>query len=150
MNTTERTEATSELVSLISGIKRSLQGRTYRCKDGAELTSGQLGMLFTLKQHGPTSAQDVAARLAMTPGAVSQLVDGLFDAGYIVRSPRNDDRRVVDLSLSARGQEQISGIEHKRHAFIKQMTDGLSDDELTQLVSALRKMLDVLQQHNNK
>lgn len=149
MTKSTRADNINEVISLLAGVKRSMQGRTYHCKDGSSLTSGQLSMLFTLKQHGPISAQEIATRLAMSPGAVSQLVESLSESNYIVRTPRTSDRRVIDLELSDTGLQQITSIEHERHIIIREMTDDLSDTELKQLISALQKMLHVLQKHAN-
>ncbi len=143
-----RTEATAELISAIATIKRSLHGHIYHCADGSELTSGELGLLFVVKKDGPISAQDIAARLAMTPGAVSQIVDKLLDGGYVVRTPRETDRRVLNLTLSERGLRQVADIEHAHHMLIKQMTEAIDDTELAQLIVTLNKMIQTSQKMN--
>jgi DNA-binding MarR family transcriptional regulator len=140
-----RAETISELMSLVASIKRSLQGRSYPCPDGSSLTSGQLGLLFALKHHGPTSAQELASRLSLTPGAISQLVETLAERGYVTRTPRTDDRRTIDLSLSKNGASQVTALERKRLAIIEQSTAELSDAELMLLVTAHQKILQALQ-----
>ncbi len=140
-----RTEALTELMSTVSSIKRSFHGQTYQCSDGSLLTSGQLGLLFAIKHHGPISAQDLAARLSLTPGAVSQLVESLVESGYLTRTPRFDDRRIFDLTLSENGSEKVASIEKERHAIINQATSDLSEAELTQLVNAMQKILCAMQ-----
>lgn len=139
-----RTETISELMSLISSIKRSLQGRSYPCPDGTSLTSGQLGLLLALKHHAPISAQELASRLSLTPGAISQLVEILTERGYIIRAPHTDDRRIINLSLSQNGASQVTALERKRLAIIEQSTAELSDAELMLLVSAHQKILQAL------
>lgn len=136
----ERTHAITELVSAISSIKRSMQGHTYTCIDGTSLTSGQLGLLFAVKHHGPISAQDLAAKLSLTPGAISQLVESLHDGGYLERTARENDRRVFDLTLTKSGAKRVSDIEQKRHAIIDQATAELSDRDLKQLVDSIQKI----------
>jgi len=141
----ERTASITELMSLISSIKRSLQGLTYTCQSGNNLTSGQLGLLFALKHHGPLTGQELAQRLSLTPGAISQLVETLFEIGFITRTPREDDRRILDLSLSPSGAVQVAAIEKERHAIIEKTTANLTDTELHLLVSAHQKILHALQ-----
>ena len=140
-----RTTTLTELLSLISSIKRTLQGQHYRCHDGTNLTSGQLGLLFALKHHGPITANAVAERLSLSPGAISQLIDSLLDRDYIVRSMRTNDRRMYDLSLSPEGQKQVSAIEQERYAIISHATADLTAEELALLVRAHQKILQALQ-----
>ena len=139
-----RTESIIELMTHIGGIKRSLQGQSYACMDGSTLTNGQLSLLFAIKHHGPVSAQDLANRLILTPGAVSQVVDGLLASGYINRTPRADSRRTFNLSLTPTGKKQVTAIERKRHAIIEQTTTELTDTELDAFVSIMQKILTAL------
>jgi DNA-binding MarR family transcriptional regulator len=144
-----RSEAITELMTHIGGIKRSLQNHSYSCGDGSSLTSGQLSLLFAIKHHGPISAQDLANRLALTPGAVSQVVDGLLASGYLNRVPRADSRHTLDLSLTPIGATKVTAIEHKRHAIIEQTTEELTDTELQTFASIMQKILLSLQNERN-
>ena len=147
---TARSEAITELMAHIGGIKRSLQNHSYSCGDGSSLTSGQLSLLFAIKHsHGPISAQDLANRLALTPGAVSQVIDGLIDSGYLNRVPRADSRRTLDLSLTQIGATKVTAIERKRHTIIEQATEELTDAELQTFTSIMQKILLSLQNERN-
>ncbi len=145
----DRTEAITEIITYISSIKRALQGRTYRCHDGTHLTSGQLGVLFGIKHHGPISAQDLATRLAVTAGAVSQTVESLLESNFIERTPRADSRRTFDLNLSDSGAQKLMEIELERYAMIEQTTTDLTDDELVLFVTLLQKILLAVQTDKN-
>ncbi len=141
----DRTRTISELLSLISSIKRTLQGRTYRCIDGSNLTISQLSLLFAVKQHEPVSSQTLASKLSMTPGAVSQLLDTLTTQGLVERSVRQSDRRSFALRLSPEGNTQLRAIESERYRTIQRATAELTDAEMQLLVNANRKILHALQ-----
>ncbi len=145
----DRTAAITEIISYISSIKRVLYGRTYRCKDGSQLTNSQLGVLFGIKHHEPISAHDLSTHLAITAGAVSQTIDSLLESGLIERTPREDSRRTFNLSLSAAGAQKLSEIEQERYAMIEQTTTGLTDEELSLFVSLLQKILLAVQTDKN-
>ncbi len=114
----ERTELITELVSVFGGIKRSMHGKTYLCENGEQLSIGQLMVLFAIMHHGPISGQELASRLSMTPGGISQLVDSLVAGGFIDRTPKLADRRVHELTLSKQGKQQVGAIERERFAMI--------------------------------
>ncbi len=144
-----RTEAITEIITYISSIKHSLHGRTYRCQDGSSLTSSQLSTLFAIKYHGPVSAQDLASRLAVTAGAVSQTVDSLLETGFITRTPRANSRRTFNLDLSDIGAKKLIEIERERYAMIEQTTADLTDAELRMFVALLQKILLAVQTDKN-
>lgn len=140
-----RTQAITEIITNIGGIKRSLHGQTYRCHDGTTLTSSQLGLLFIIKREGPLSAHALADRLALTAGAISQTVDSLLEGGFITRTPQVDNRRTFDLDLSESGAKRLASIERERYHLIEQATAELTDDELDVFVTSVQKILKALQ-----
>ena len=143
-------QAITDLFSLIACISRTMHGHTYVCQDGGDITSGQLGLLFTLKYHGPLTARDIADRLALTPGAVSQNVDVLLARKLITRTARAEDRRTYDLDLSAQGYRQVAEMERKRQGFIDGIASDLTDEELQLLLKAHGKILRYMQQSQNE
>src|SRR6478672_3884754 len=50
---------------------------------------------------------DLASRLRISPRSVTEVVDGLVEAGLLERTPDPRDRRAVSLDLTAEGQAQV-------------------------------------------
>ncbi len=118
-----------------------LPGKSYTCKDGSVLSGGQFWLLMALKQHGTISAQDLADKLCLTPGAVSQYVDSLLEGGYITRTPHGDSRRKFDLNLSEAGAKKLLTIQKDKYEFIKRATTSFSDEELETFKNLLQKII---------
>jgi DNA-binding MarR family transcriptional regulator len=78
----------------------------------ADLTVNQYRLL-SLIESGQWSMQLTATRLAMKPPNVSVLVDLLEARGLVERRRHSQDRRVVELVLSARGAEVLADA-HRR------------------------------------
>ena len=68
-----------------------------------DLTLGQIRFLHVLQREGSMSIGHVAELLAVTLTTASQFVDRLERPGYVERVHRDDDRRVVECRLTARG-----------------------------------------------
>jgi DNA-binding MarR family transcriptional regulator len=55
----------------------------------------------------PALASELAARLGMTRGGISKLVDRLDDKALILRTARTDDARYQTLTLTKAGQDLV-------------------------------------------
>ena len=65
------------------------------------------GRVFeNLDPHG-TRLSDLAARAQMTHQSMSELVDGLEEAGYVERQPDPADRRAKLICLTPRGRQMM-------------------------------------------
>lgn len=80
--------------------------------DGAygDLTGAQLSALRYLARANPMSrtASALAAYQATTRGTVSQTVKALVRAGYVTRTPADNDRRTLRLDLTDAGWAKLA------------------------------------------
>ncbi|MGF2075820.1 MarR family winged helix-turn-helix transcriptional regulator, partial [Enterococcus casseliflavus] len=75
-------------------LSRSLRAGRRTPFHGRVLTGSQLEALFHLAHDPqPVTPSTLAAALAVTPGAVTQLVDGLRSEGLVESAPHPDDAR---------------------------------------------------------
>jgi len=70
---------------------------------GIGLSIPQFDVLSTLTEREGLTQQDLAARLYVTKGNVSGLIDRLFEAGLVERRPIPGDRRSHALHLTPAG-----------------------------------------------
>src|SRR5258705_414210 len=69
----------------------------------ANLTFGQLRLLFLLRDEGPVSIGALADRLGVSIASASETIDRIERHEFVERPPRDNDRRVVECRLSDRG-----------------------------------------------
>ena len=69
------------------------------------LTYPQYLVMLVLWQDGERAINEIAARLALPPHALSPLIDRLVRAGLVERRREQPDLRVVHVSLTAAGAE---------------------------------------------
>ncbi len=74
------------------------------------LSAVQLRVILLLANRSPDSMKlkELAQELHVTPGAVSQTVDGLFRQGFIERKEDPKDRRAVAIRLAALGRKNVN------------------------------------------
>jgi len=68
------------------------------------ISGAQMFVLHALDQEDGLSLNTLAERTATDQSSASVVVQRLVDAGYVTRTARKDDRRHVELRLTAKGR----------------------------------------------
>ena len=84
---------------------------------------------------------DLASRLRISPRSVTEVVDGLVEAGLLERTPDPRDRRAVSLDLTAEGQAQVRAIRQSREQVAGTLFDTLSAHDREQLQRILGSLV---------
>lgn len=71
-------------------------------RDG--LTVSRAGVVWTLRQRGPSTQRVLADALGVSARTVTGLVDGLVDTGFVTRQPHPTDRRAILVTLTPHGE----------------------------------------------
>jgi DNA-binding MarR family transcriptional regulator len=98
----------------------------------------QLAVLNTLMRRGPQSLRELSDRERVTPPSMNQAVNGLADAGYVVRTPDPEDGRRVLLSATAEGERVASELRQRRNAWLDGRLAALTAEERSTLLAAAR------------
>ncbi len=93
-------------------------------------TRGQLGILMMLGDESVMGIKELAEKFAMSSSAVTQLVDGLVDDGFVTRKEDADDRRKIGLSLTPSGKKKLVESKKEHLASLAKLFAPLTDDEL--------------------
>jgi DNA-binding MarR family transcriptional regulator len=132
-----------EKQTLIQGIIESLAkfqrpGLTAGWKK-AGLSHAQVGMLYLLHYHSSVSVKEAADFLGITKSAVTQLAGPLADKGLLVRQEDPCDRRIVRLSLTAKGAQALKNVAKHKFDGLRSAFENLSKDEIKKIHNLLQK-----------
>jgi DNA-binding MarR family transcriptional regulator len=70
---------------------------------GMGLTEARAHLLWELQARGPVTQRTLATALHVTPRAITALVDGLVETGFVTREPRPGDRRAILVTFTEKG-----------------------------------------------
>ena len=102
------------------------------------LTTEQFSVLAAVKSRGGSlKPSELAAILARSPSSVSMLVDRMVKAGWVKRTRNRKDRRVVNVSLTSKGEKALGPAAPAGWDFIQKILSPLSDKEKQDLNSML-------------
>ncbi|WP_321923892.1 MarR family winged helix-turn-helix transcriptional regulator [Paraburkholderia guartelaensis] len=107
-----------------------------------DITGQQMGILLSLKQGVATTPFELSKLLGIDTGLMTRMLDKLETKGLLERSRDADDRRVVNLNLTAKGLETAAQIPevapHVLNARLRKFTKA----EFAELNRLLRKFTD--------
>ncbi|MEK4011042.1 MarR family winged helix-turn-helix transcriptional regulator [Peribacillus sp. FSL M8-0224] len=104
------------------------------------LSDGHILILTYLYRVKTCTASDITKYLGITSGGGTVLTDTLLRHNLINRLRLEEDRRVVQLSLTTDGKEIVDQIiENRATAFVKLLHD-LEETEIDQMLSVFRKL----------
>jgi DNA-binding MarR family transcriptional regulator len=132
------------IVDRISGISRRLHRTMDETLAEFGLDSAEHRALSVLAQGGEpyrSTPGELAGRMDLSSGAMTNRLDRLETAGLIRRLPDPDDRRKVIVELTDHGRETYRnavGVQAKKEALV---TAALNDREKVQLNALLRLLM---------
>lgn len=122
-------------------FKRALQDQLPALVGKLPISGAQLELLSTVRQMQPTSHKQLAERLHLSAGAVSQLVDGLFELGLVNREVSPHDRRLQLLRLSKKGDQALVEVNKNHHLVMHRLTEDLTTEELEFMLRIQKKII---------
>ena len=129
--------AARTLVDRMRALYRELERMT-----GAPITMHRA--LACIGENPGLPASQLATRLGMQRPAVSHLLKGLSERGWIERRRSDGDQRSVRISPTARGQKILRATGGRAVGTLQRAVRGLSTRELRQLAGALSSLLALL------
>jgi MarR family 2-MHQ and catechol resistance regulon transcriptional repressor len=130
--TPQEVQALDTLIKLTRATD-SLLTRLARRETFGKLTPRQFGVLETLYHLGPMRQGEICTKLLTSGGNITLVVDNLERDGLVQRERSAEDRRVVNVSLTAAGRELISQVFPKHLADIIEEMSILTPEEQEEL-----------------
>lgn len=110
----------------------------------AELPMTQYVLLRVLLDMGPMKMADIASVMGTKAPAVSALVDHAHHAGYVMREPDAEDRRVTRAVLTEAGRAVVAEVEAHRREMLRRYMSVLSEEDLATLIRIQRTLIGAL------
>ncbi len=117
--------------------------RSYRGMLGElGLTYPQYLVLVTLMEHPSMTSGALARALKLDAGTLTPLLKRLAAAGLILRERRQEDERVVDVSLTKEGWALHDALVRTQH--LVACRTGLTPEDMAALRTSLHDLADML------
>lgn len=110
-------------------------GEWYYLRETHFINAIGLGRICTMTE--------LAEKLEVTPGAVSHVAGKLEKAGCVERSISREDRRIIEIRLTEKGEElyrRHKAFDEERHANVSAMLSKYSDEDLKKFIEFAQTM----------
>lgn len=104
------------------------------------LTVSQFGVLEALYHLGPMPVGELAGKILRSSANLTLVIDNLVKRGLAARERRADDRRAVEISLTADGRALIAALLPGHVAGVVAAFEALTVEEQAALASLCRKV----------
>ena len=111
------------------------------------LTIGQLKSLFFIRNQGSTNLSTLATALGVTPTNTTGIIDRLMKQGLVSRTENPEDRRMLILRPTHKGEELVNKLRARRRDYMFEILSHMSVDELTDLLKGLTSLIEVSEKH---
>jgi len=135
-----REDTSIKFMIVMNKMIASLQHKLNPHFKALDIHETEFFVLFALDSNGPMTIQDIGAKINMTSGTMTYVIDKLEKKGYIKRVRCDEDRRRIYIELTESGIEFWKDIIVKH---MKQMDDSFShmtEEEMLQLIELMKKV----------
>ena len=137
----QREELIEAIFATMQQMHRTGTVKFHALMGKQDISPTQMELLLSVKHLQPVSVKDIAAHMRLTPGAVTQLMEGLVTNGYIERRPDLHDRRITNVVLAENGSKKLKELWDRRKAMLRKIMQELDTDELAVMLRVQEKIL---------
>ncbi|MCX6500692.1 MAG: MarR family transcriptional regulator [Arthrobacter sp.] len=122
----------------------ALQPLLRRLNTDRTISSGKVGVLRHIAEHGPATTSELATVVQVSPQAISLAARELERLGFVVRVPDVSDRRRIWIEITDAGRRKLAHESSAGHDWLdRAITERLTPEERTTLeavIPILRKL----------
>jgi len=121
-------------------------GRELRRERIAGVSPQQAGLLAAIKYAPGITVGALAADERVSTAAMSKRITRLERDGLVARTPSEQDRRCIGLSLTDEGQRTLRRVRSRRTAWLASRLESLSPSELAAVAAAAEPLAQLLRE----
>lgn len=141
----KKPELVAEAIRLERETHRAMRQPPIEGWKGLNLTVPQLKSLSFISHSVKSSPGRLAAALSVTPPNVTGIVDRLVEQGLVMRRESDQDRRVLLLEVTEKGEGILADLREARINTMQEVLGRLHESELECLVKGYESLLKAAQ-----
>ncbi|MBN1190677.1 MAG: MarR family transcriptional regulator [Dehalococcoidales bacterium] len=112
---------------------------------GLSLTIAQVKSLFFIFNEGTVNFRQLAAAMKVTPSNVTGIIDRLVEQELVSRTENPEDRRMLMLRLTEKGEVLISNLRERRFNQMSSVLSRMTESELEVVLKGVAVLAEVVE-----
>lgn len=141
-------ESVVEIERLLRRVSFIIKKRGRDILKDFDITTPQFLALQVLRDHPGITMGELCDKLFLAYSTATDLVDRMENHGYVTRQRDPEDRRVIRLFITEKGEFIIGEVITARRRYVDQILKELSEEEIEQLARSLEKLNSLMRPQN--
>jgi MarR family transcriptional regulator, organic hydroperoxide resistance regulator len=136
-----------EISEVIDNLRRSMKAINEYSRNAEKetgLTGPQLWAIKLVAGSAPIKVSDLARRMYLHPATVVGILDRLESKGLVQRTRSTEDRRVVEIDLTAQGQVVVGQAPEVAQGMLVKGLESLSREKLSHVSESMKEIVRIL------
>jgi DNA-binding MarR family transcriptional regulator len=134
----------------MSKMHRLMAGRKQAYTKKFNITHPQVMVLMALSEMSYKTVKEIAQWMEISSSGATQVIEGLEEKALLIRENDKSDRRVVKVSLTAKGKKKVRDIKDLHERFFETLLKELTQQERELLVGLPERIINLLNKANEK
>ncbi len=134
----------AEIVDNIRRVFQVINEQSKRVKRQTGLTGPQLWTIKTIADADTINVKELAHRIYLHPATVVGILDRLEENGLVVRTRSKEDRRVVGIKLTGKGQQLVANAPEAVQGILASGLEKLTGRQLSIIDNGLAELVKML------
>jgi len=138
---------TEDLFTIPPLIGRSIRRKLFRTALAhirEDISPPHFEIMRTLDESGTLHVTEIGERLQIPRPQMTHLIDKLVSLDMVERQPDARDRRIINIALTSKSKSLLKKHKRMMENAIKETLSSLTDKDLKELSTSLRKLRDIL------
>lgn len=127
------------LVKLFNEIM-DIEEKAIITEEFKDISNNDMHIIEAIGKKNSKNMSSVAKSLSVTVGTLTTAINNLVKKGYVERIRSKEDRRVVLISLSEKGEKAFNHHEKFHDEMVKATLAGMDREQTEVLIQALRNL----------
>lgn len=132
------------LAEMVERIVRAAHRLVRMDCDDLSLTPHQMLILRVLELHGPLTVGELRREARAAQSTMSEMVGRLARAGYVHKKPAPDDRRSVQVGITANGKAILAARLREMSRRHHTVLSALSDEDQERMLAAFQTIVELM------
>lgn len=143
MSTSNSKNISSDLFNLLIYLHSKLFNPSGLAKS-CSMPPSHMKVMFHLRHKGASSVSEIAKRLLISKPNMTPIIDKLLSDGYVHRYNNPDDRRIIMVELTNKGEDFLKDQAQHIKNKLADIIAPLSDEDLQKLDESVKNMLTII------